>query len=118
MSTGLLLVDWIGRAAPPVDCVIPVVSAASVWSNWVQHELKAVITRSFSGRCVRVLPARVGDTALPDFLACRPYLDFFGKGWDLGYEDLLITVQLSTGGPRPPRREQSGSGPLPSTQPT
>ena len=113
MSAGVLLVDWIANAARPVDCVIPAVSAASVWSNWVQHELRTVITRSSGGHRAMVLPARIDNTALPDFLASRPYLDFFCRGWDPAYEDLLITVQQSIGGPRPPRCELPGIGPPP-----
>lgn len=116
MSAGVILVDWIANAGRPVDCVIPAISAASVWSNWVQQELKAVITGSLGGRRSMVLPAKIDDSALPDFLACRPHLDFFGKGWDSGYEDLLITVQLNTGGPRPPRGEQPGIGLPPPTR--
>ena len=111
ISGGVHLVDWMANAVRPVGCVIPTISAASVWSNWVQHELKAVITESFVGRHGVVLPARIDNTALPDFLACRPYLDFFRKGWNPAYEDLLITVQLGTGGPRPPRCERPGFRP-------
>jgi len=109
MSAGVFLVEWIANAVRPVDCVIPVISTASVWSNWVQQELKAVITGSLGGRRTMVLPARIDDSGWPDCIACRPHLDFVRKGWDSGYEELLVTVQLSIGGPRPPRGERTGN---------
>ena len=107
MSAGVLLVSRIAHAARPVDCVIPVVSAASVASSWVQHDLKTVMARSFIGRHVRVLPARIDDSALPDFLASRPYFDFHGRGWKQAYEDLKAVVQQRTS-PRPEVRQAAG----------
>jgi len=103
MSAGVLLVSRIAHAVRPVDCVIPAISAASVASGWVQHELRTVMTRSFSGRHVLVLPARVDNSALPDFLASQPFLDFHRNGWSVAYDDLIIGVSQSIGGPRPPK---------------
>ena len=103
MSAGVLLVSRIAQAVRPVDCVIPAISAASIASSWVQHELRTVMTRSFSGRRVLVLPARIDSTALPDFLASQPYLDFHRNGWSVAYDDLIIAVSQSIGGPRPPK---------------
>ena len=101
MSAGVLLVNRIAHAVRPVDCVVPAISAVSVASGWVQHELRAVMTRSFSGRHVRVLPARVDNCALPDFLASQPFLDFHRSGWDVAYDDLIIAISRSIGGPKP-----------------
>ncbi len=106
MSAGVLLVSRIAHAARPVDCVVPVVSAASVASSWVQHDLKTVTARSFSGRHVRVLPARIDDSALPDFLASRPYLDFHLGGWNAAYDELLVAVLQRTG----PKRAAAQTG--------
>jgi hypothetical protein len=97
MSAGVLLVSRIAQALRPVDCVVPAISAVSVASSWVQHELRTVMTRSYSGRHVRVLPARVDDSALPDFLASLPYFDFHRNGWSLAYDDLIIAVQQCVG---------------------
>lgn len=105
MSAGGLLVSRIAHAVRPVDCVIPAISAASVASSWIQHELRTVMTRNFSGRHVRVLPARIDSTALPDFLASHPYLDFHRNGWGVAYDDLIIGVSQAIGGPRPPKSE-------------
>jgi hypothetical protein len=44
-----------------------------------------------------VLPARVDDCVLPDFLASLPFLDFHRNGWDAAYGDLIVTMQKHTG---------------------
>jgi hypothetical protein len=97
MSAGVILVSRIAHAVRPVDCVVPAISAVSVASSWVQHELKTVMTRSFSGRRVWVLPARIDSSALPDFLASQPYFDFHRNGWSVAYDDLIIAVQQHIG---------------------
>ena len=101
MSAGVLLASRIAHAVRPVDCVVPAISAVSVESSWVQHELKTIVARSFGGRRVRVLPARVDNCALPDFLLSQPFLDFHRSGWDVAYDDLIIAVSRSIGGPKP-----------------
>ena len=101
-SAGLLLVNWIADATRPVDCVVPAISAASAWSNWVQHELRAVISRSPGGHNVLVLPARIDSSLLPQFLACHPYIDFYRNGWGAAYDGLVLAVQQRSGDRRPP----------------
>jgi hypothetical protein len=108
MSAGVLLVNRITNAVRPVDCVVPAISAVSVASSWVQHELRTVMTRSFCGRHVRVLPARIDDSALPDFLANPPCFDFHRDGWSLAYDELILAVHQSTG-PRPTNPAPPGS---------
>jgi hypothetical protein len=97
MSAGAILVNRIQYAARPVDCVVPVISTASVSAKWVQHELKTVMARTFFGRRVRVLPARVDDCALPGFLMSLPYCDFHRNGWSVAYDDLIVVVSQRTG---------------------
>jgi hypothetical protein len=97
MTAGAFLVNRIFQAARPVDCVVPAISAGSVTSNWVQHELKTVLARCFSGRRVRVLPARIDNCVLPDFLASQPYFDFHRDGWSAAYDDLLVAVHQHMG---------------------
>ena len=97
MSAGVLLVRRIMMAARPVDCVIPAISSASLSSSWVQHELRAILTKTFQGRHVRVVPARVDDCSFPDFLLSLPYADFHRKGWDTAYDDLVIAIQQRSG---------------------
>jgi hypothetical protein len=108
MNAGVILTNRIARAVRPVDCIVPTLSAVSVASSWVQHELRTVMTRSFNGRRVLVLPARIDNFALPDFLACQPYLDFHRNGWDVAYDDLVLAVQQRIGGPRPPKSALPG----------
>ncbi len=103
MSAGVFLVNRISQAARPVDFIVPAISAFSVTSSWVQHELRTAMTRSFHGRPVRVLPARIDSSALPDFLGSQPYLDFHGGGWSRAYDELLVTVQRRTN-QRPAKR--------------
>lgn len=107
MSAGVLLVSRIAHAARPVDCVVPIISALSAASSWVQRDLKTVMARSFSGRRVRVLPLRTDDSALPDFLASRPYFDFHLGGWNVAYDELIVAVLQRTG-PRPAVSAQGG----------
>jgi len=106
MSAGMFLVSWIAHAARPVDCVVAAISAVSVTSSWVQHELRTVTMRSFSGRRVRVLPARIDDCALPDFLASQPYFDFHRDEWSVACDDLIVAV-----------RQHMGAKPTTSAQP-
>jgi hypothetical protein len=97
MSAGVLLLSRIAHSARPVDCVIPVISAVSVASSWVEHELKTVMARSFAGRHIRVLPAKTDDSSLPEFLASRPYFDFHLGPWNVAYDELIIAVQQHAG---------------------
>ena len=93
MSAGQFLVNRISHPSRPVDSLVPVISAASVGARWVQHELKTALTMVFDRRRISVLPARVDDSALPDFLASGPHFDFLGSGWSLAYDDLTVAVQ-------------------------
>jgi len=106
MSAGVILVNRIIQAARPVDCVVPAISKSSLPLSWIQHELRTILARSFQGRHVRVLPARIDDCALPDFLASLPYVDFHRNGWDVAYGDLVVAVQQRAG-MAPPRPDQA-----------
>ena len=97
MSAGAFLVPRIFQSARLVDCVVPAISAASVGSNWVQHDLRTVMARGYDGRRGRLLPARVDDCTLPDFLASQPYFDFHRDGWSAAYDDLLVAIHTHMG---------------------
>jgi hypothetical protein len=107
MSAGVLLVSRISHTARPVDCVVPIVSTVSATSSWVEHELKTVIARSFGGRHIRVLLAKIDGAALPDFLASRPYLDFHLGAWSVAYDELIVALLQPTG-PKPAATAQAG----------
>jgi hypothetical protein len=96
MSAGVFLVNRLSHAARPVDFVVPALSISSVTSDWVQHELRTAVTRGINGRPVAVLPAKIDDSALPDYLRSQPYFDFQGNGWSLAYDDLTVIVQRRT----------------------
>jgi hypothetical protein len=93
MSAGVFLMNRLSHAARPVDFVVPALSASSVTSGWVQRELRTAVTRGINGRPIRVLPAKIDNTALPDYLESQPYFDFHGDGWSLAYDELTVVVQ-------------------------
>lgn len=96
MSGGVFLVSRICQYARPIDFLIPVVSASSVTSNWVQHELRTVMTRVFNGVQIAVITARADNSPLPGFLASQPSFDFFDGGWSRAYDDLMVNLARQT----------------------
>ncbi|MCX6843832.1 MAG: toll/interleukin-1 receptor domain-containing protein [candidate division WOR-3 bacterium] len=96
MSAGAFLISRITHAVRPVDFVVPVISAASATSSWLQHELKTAMTREFNARRIKVLPARVDDSVLPDYLKSELSVDFHGRRWNQAYEDLKAILQRRT----------------------
>jgi hypothetical protein len=103
MSVGVILVNRLATSPRPVDFVIPLISSASLTSRWVQQDVKVVTTRVFKGRRVRVLPARIDGTVLPDFLRTQSYLDFHAHGWKKAFADLEVILRPNTV-PRPTPR--------------
>ena len=93
MSAGVILVNRIAHAVRPVDFVVPLISAASVNTGWLQNDLKAVMTRDINRRRVRVLPARIDSTVLPDHLRTQSYIDFHAHGWKRAFEDLKVVIK-------------------------
>jgi len=104
MSAGVILTNRLSHSVRPVDYVVPVISAASVNSGWVQHDLKTVIAMESNARRVRILLARIDSTALPDHLKSQSYLDFHGHGWRRAYGDLTAIVFRRSASPRPAMR--------------
>lgn len=93
MCGGVSLVSRIATAARPIDVVIPIISSASVASNWVQHEVRLVMSRELAARRIVVLPARFDDCALPPYLTSRPLADFHARGWSRAFEDLRAAIE-------------------------
>jgi hypothetical protein len=106
MSVGVILVNRLANSLRPVDFVIPLISAASLNSRWVQQDLRSVITRDFKGRRVRVLPARVDGAALPDYLRSQSYIDFHANGWKRAFENLKVILRPGGSVPRPTTRPE------------
>ncbi|MCX6843910.1 MAG: toll/interleukin-1 receptor domain-containing protein [candidate division WOR-3 bacterium] len=92
MSAGVSLTTRILKATRPIDFVIPIISATSVRSGWVQRELEPIMTKELAGRVV-VFPARVDGCPLAAFLNRRPFADFHGLGWNRAYESVKVRVQ-------------------------
>ena len=105
MSVGVILVNRLTNSLRPVDFVIPLISTASLAARWVQQDLRVVTTRDFKGRRVRVLPARVDGSALPDYLRSQSYIDFHANGWKRAFEDLKVIVRPG-GVPQPTVRPE------------
>jgi hypothetical protein len=58
------------------DFVVVVLSASSVKSSWVQHELEVAINNEITNRKVKVLPVLKDDCEIPGFLKAKRYADF------------------------------------------
>gem|GEM_PF-308297 len=105
MSVGVILVNRLANSLRPVDFVIPLISATSLNSRWVQQDLRAVTVRDFKGHHVSVLPARVDGAALPDYLRSQSYIDFHANGWKRAFEDLKVMLRPGAE-PRPAARPE------------
>ena len=103
MSVGVILVNRMAHAVRPIDFIIPVISASSVTAGWVRNELKTIANRESRPRPVRVLPARVDSTVLPDHLRTQSYIDFHAHGWKRAFEDLKVILRPNAV-PRPTMR--------------
>jgi hypothetical protein len=76
LNAGDSLIEALANAVFRVDCVVAVVSKASVSSKWVKKELAWAMTREIKGRRVLVIPIKKDDTDIPNTLADKVYLDF------------------------------------------
>jgi hypothetical protein len=103
MSVGVILVNRVAHAVRPIDFIIPVISASSVTAGWVRNDLKTIANRESRSRPVRVLPARIDSTVLPDHLRTQSYIDFHANGWKKALDDLAVILKPSAI-PRPALR--------------
>src|SRR5512136_232224 len=71
MTAGDSLIRRLASTTRPVDCVVPVVSVASVAHSWVEHELPELMRREINRRRVRAYPAKVDGCTLPQSLTGR-----------------------------------------------
>jgi hypothetical protein len=119
MSAGVILTNRIAFAVRPVDFIFPIISESSVNAGWVRRELRSIIARNPSRHPLRVLPARIDVTVLPEHLMSQSYIDFHGHGWQRAYDDLRVLIQpgatprpgvpppRAVEPPRPVRRQQT-----------
>lgn len=65
MRAGDVLIDRIASAIGEMEFLIAIVSEASVQSSWCQRELSIAISGALAQAKVKVMPVRLGPTALP-----------------------------------------------------
>ena len=68
MRVGDVLIDRIASAIDEMEFLLAIVSEASVQSSWCQRELSIAISGALEQAKVKVLPVRLGRTALPPTL--------------------------------------------------
>jgi hypothetical protein len=96
MTVGDSLIHRLANTARPINLVVPIISAASVTSDWVERELTTVMSKELAGRRAIVLSVRIDDCALPAFLKGRPFVDFHTLGWNRAYENIRAAIQHRT----------------------
>jgi hypothetical protein len=70
------LPDKIGTAIDTSDFVIAILSSSSVKSNWVLTELKLAITKEVEKQKKSILPIKIQECDVPNFLKDKIYADF------------------------------------------
>jgi hypothetical protein len=93
MTAGDSLIRRLASTTRPVDCVVPIVSVASIAHAWVEPEMRELMRREINRRRVRVYPAKADNCALPPALMSSYVADFHGQGWNRAYESLKAAIQ-------------------------
>jgi len=92
-NVGESIPEKIGNAINTSDFVIPILSATSVKSSWVLIELKLAITKEVEQQKVSVLPVKIQDCVVPNFLKDKIYSDFTDpKDFHTPFRRLLISI--------------------------
>ena len=68
LNVGDSLIATISQAIADGDFLIGVISPSSVDSPWCQKELRLAATQGIKGNRVKVLPVRIGEPEMPEFL--------------------------------------------------
>lgn len=76
LNAGDSLVEALATAIFRVDCVVAILSKASVSSNWVKKELAWAMNKEINGKRIRVIPIKRDGASLPKILSDKFYLDF------------------------------------------
>ncbi len=97
MTSGDSLLRRLSSSTRPVDCVVPVISIASVTHNWIERELAELMRREIKRRRVRAYPARVDNCTLPPSLRGHFVADFYGLGWNAAYDGIKAAIQGKPG---------------------
>jgi len=76
LKIGDSLIERISRAIAEAGFLVAVISSNSVDSRWVQTELQLAMTKEVEEGRVRVLPIRIDDCRMPEFLKHKLFGDF------------------------------------------
>jgi hypothetical protein len=68
LNVGDSLIATISEAIAEGDFLIGIISPSSVGSPWCQKELRLAATQGIKGNRVKVLPVKVGEPEMPNFL--------------------------------------------------
>jgi hypothetical protein len=93
MTSGDSLLRRLSNSLRPVDCVVPVISIASVAHHWVERELVELTKRDINRRRVRAYPAKVDNCTLPPSLRGLFVADFYTLGWSEAYKGIMAAIQ-------------------------
>jgi hypothetical protein len=75
------------------DYFLIALSATSVNSRWVQHELTAGLARHIERQDAKILPVKLSDCQIPLLIAGKKYADF-SQNYDQGFAALLDTIGI------------------------
>lgn len=76
IKPGESLLQKISTGLNSSGIVLVFMSSASVASNWVQKELMISMTQEINSGVLRVIPLKIEDCTLPNFLTDKLYIDF------------------------------------------
>lgn len=76
LGPGDSLREHIGSAATSSDCILVLLSPASVESPWVRQEINSALSRELADRAIRLIPILIENCEIPRNLADRVYLDW------------------------------------------
>jgi len=107
LQVGQSLLATIGKAVNRVKFVLAIISKHSIRSRWVGKELAIAMQKELGGRTVVVIPLRIDDCRMPDFISDKLYCDLSPSShdWETQFSMLFRAVGLTgrRSGARPKR---------------
>jgi len=98
LLVGDSIIKELGKAIKGTDIVLAVLSQSSIRSAWVEKELTLAMTREQEERVKVVLPVRIDDCDVPDFLRDKLYTDFSsGASFEDSLYQILAVVSTDEG---------------------
>jgi DNA-binding MarR family transcriptional regulator len=88
--------ERIAQGLAESDYFLIALSAASVDSEWVKHELNNALVNEIARRKVTILPVRLDDAPIPSVLRDKKYADF-GKSYKEGFAELMSAINARRG---------------------